>query len=239
MILTRIPVHWPDADISPNTARSYWAFPLIGIGVAAIPAILGASLLSLGVPPLASAALMLMGIILMTGGLHHDGLADLGDSLGGRDPDHRLKIMHDSAIGSFGTLALVLVVIAAIACLAQIGEKNPAVMAQAMLGVAAMSRGMMALQRWSHTTPTAGGLADVTGTPDRHVMMISLLLALLAGVIFLPPVLAVLAMGVGAIVTYALGRFLKQWIGGVNGDGLGATQQLSQMAMLMLLSALL
>ena len=182
---------------------------------------------------------MLMGLILLTGGLHQDGLADLGDSLGGRDPDHRLKIMHDSAIGSFGTLALILVVIVDIACLAAIGRDNPAVMAQTMIGVAAMSRGMMALQRWSHATPTAGGLADATGAPDRHVMMISLLLALLAGVIFLPPILAVLAMVAGLIITYLLGRFLKRWIGGVNGDGLGATQQLTEMAMLMVLTATL
>ena len=49
---------------------------------------------------------------MLTGGLHEDGLSDTFDGLmGGRDAARRLKIMRDSRIGSFGALALVLVVL--------------------------------------------------------------------------------------------------------------------------------
>ena len=43
----------------------------------------------------------------------HDGLADFADGIGGgRDRAHRLEIMRDSRIGSFGTLALILSILA-------------------------------------------------------------------------------------------------------------------------------
>lgn len=238
MLLTRIPIEWPYNE-APNTARSYWAFPLIGIGVAAIPALLGAMLYSLGIPALAAAALMIITAAMMTGGLHQDGLADLGDSFGGHAPEQRLAIMHDSAIGSYGTLALITNLIIQISCLAALAVLDPQLMAQAMIAVAAMSRGMMGLQRWAHTPPNIDGLAGRTGAPDRQMMLIGLLLALLAGIVFLPPVMAAVLLCAGVIITYLLGRFLKAWIGGVNGDGLGATQQISATVMLLVLTALL
>jgi adenosylcobinamide-GDP ribazoletransferase len=239
MILTRLPVVWPFGADVPNTARSYWAFPLIGIGVAAFPALIAAGLLSFGVPALASATLMILGIIVMTGGLHQDGLADLGDSFGGRDPEHRLEIMHDSSIGSYGTLTLITAVIINVSCLAAIGTENPQMMAQVMVGVAAMSRGMMALQRWQYAPPNADGLASATGAPDQQVMLIGLLLSFLAGVVFMPAHLAIFGFVAGLIATMLLGRFLKFWIGGVNGDGLGATQQISQTVMLLFITLII
>ena len=57
-LLTRIPV-WSKADFNPT---AYWSFGVIGVVVAALPAIIGAVLLSLGAPALAVAALMLGGV---------------------------------------------------------------------------------------------------------------------------------------------------------------------------------
>ena len=238
MILTRIPVPWPE-DLTPNTARSYWAFPLIGIAVAILPVFIGTALAASGLPLMAAAAVIVLGIIILTGGLHQDGLADLADGLGGRDAQHRLQIMRDSSIGSYGTLALILTTIITIACLMRIGEDDLTLMAQSMMAVAAMSRGMMGLQRWLHPTPDNKGLASVTGRPDRNVMMIGMGFSLVLGVMFLsiPQVLAMMA--VGGLMTLLLGRFMMSWLGGVNGDGLGATQQCTEATMLMALTIML
>jgi adenosylcobinamide-GDP ribazoletransferase len=238
-ILTRIPITWPYHGDVPDTARSYWAFPLIGVGIAAVPALISAGVLSFGVPAFAAATLMILGIILITGGLHQDGLADFGDSFGGNDPEHRLRIMHDSSIGSYGTLALVSVIIINVSCLASIGAENPQMMAQIMVGAAAMSRGMITLQRWQHTPPNADGLASQTGAPDQQVMLIGLLLSFLVGVIFMPTHLVIAGFVAGLIATYLLGLFLKSWIGGVNGDGLGATQQISEAVMLLVITMII
>jgi adenosylcobinamide-GDP ribazoletransferase len=211
----------------------------VGIGVSALPALIGAGLISAGVPALAASALALFGIMLITGGLHYDGVADIADSLGGRDREHRLAIMHDSSIGSFGTLGLVIIVIINVACLAQLGAADPFLMATALITTAAMSRSMMALQRWNHPTPTDQGLASNTGKPSTQVMIIALMLGLLAGLLFTSTALAFISMAAGLIITYLLGQFLVRWIGGINGDGLGATQQLSETAGLIILTLLI
>ena len=238
MLLTRLPVPWPK-DQTPNTAQSYWAFPIIGVIVAVLPVVMGTALAASGLPLLAAAAVILLGIMLITGGLHQDGLADLADSLGGRDPAHRLTIMRDSAIGSFGTLALIIITMINIACLARLGGIDLALMAQAMVAVAAMSRGMMGVQRWLHQTPDDQGLAVITGQPSQPVMLIGLAMAGLIGLLFLSIAQILALMIIGGLITLLLGRFMMAWLGGVNGDGLGATQQCTETMMLMALTIMM
>lgn len=235
MLLTRIPVEWPD-DEQPDTARSYWAFGLVGLGVAALPAILAAVLVNLGAPVLAAAALALGLIALLTGGLHLDGLADIADSLGGRNPEHRLKIMHDSSIGSFGTVALILVSLISLSCLMHLGEQSAELMAGGLLASATLSRAMMGVQRFLHETPGPQGLASVTGQPSLTIMAIGVLLSLVVTILFAGGSSAIAMLIAGLVLTFGLGAFLRNWVGGVNGDGLGATQQLSEAAMLLTLT---
>lgn len=61
-------------------------------------------------------------VALLTGGLHLDGLADVFDSLGGRTTKRRLEIMKDSRIGSFGVIALVVVMGLQIASIARLSS---------------------------------------------------------------------------------------------------------------------
>jgi len=61
---------------------------------------------------------------LVTVGLHLDGLADTFDSLGGRTVQRRLEIMKDSHIGSFGVVALILVVVSKIECISVLAMLN-------------------------------------------------------------------------------------------------------------------
>src|SRR3546814_6586134 len=66
--------------------------------------------LSLALPPFAAAIIALAFAILVTGGLHEDGLADVADGFGGgHDKARKLAIMRDSRIGTYGVLALALV----------------------------------------------------------------------------------------------------------------------------------
>ena len=54
--------------------------------------------------------------IVVTGAFHEDGLADTADGLGGgRDRARRLEIMRDSRVGTYGVVALVLVLGAQVA----------------------------------------------------------------------------------------------------------------------------
>lgn len=236
MILTVIPHANPNDQKSINIAQSYWAFPLIGIGIVALPAIGAIGLIQIGTPPLATAGLAIAATIIITGGLHYDGIADVADSMHGKTKTQRLAIMHDSKTGSFALLALVISILIQAAALAHISSIGTDALVSTMLVAAAISRAMMALQQWYQPPPDASQLAKSVGRPTLHIVFITLMLGFACGLFFAPLMITITAMFVSIILTLALGRFLKYWIGGVNGDGLGTTQVINEIAVLLVFS---
>lgn len=110
--LTIVPTGRAAEASAGDLARSAMAFPLVGLCIGGLLA--GFSTLGrlAGIPE-AIADLVLVGILaFLTGGLHLDGLADAADGLGGGwDRDRVLEIMRDSRIGTFGAVALVIVLL--------------------------------------------------------------------------------------------------------------------------------
>ena len=235
MILTRVPMQ---IDYPPdrNIAMSYWAFPLIGILVAGISAVPGAILLLAGVPALAVAAVMLGVAALLTGGMHEDGLADMADSLGGHDPASRLQIMRDSRIGAFGVIALVLVLVIKLACLAELAQQGVTTLIGAWLAASVLSRAMMALQAWSYPPPDESGFAHSVGRPDQKTMLIAMGLGLGLAVLLSASLMVFLAAGFAVLITFLIGAAFHWHLGGINGDGLGATQMLSAAVIFMVMA---
>ncbi len=233
MFLTRLPLSNDDGAITKNWAKCYWAFPIVGVATAGVPAIIMAIAAQFGLPLLASAVIMMAAVMVITGGLHHDGLADCADSFGGNTPKQRLDIMHDSRIGSFGSLALITAAIINAACLAKIGADDPWKMAAAFIAAATLSRAMMAMQRWHRPPPNSTkGLAASTGKPPLAVVIVSVLIGIGIAAAFLPQNAAMIAVLAAAITTRLFGACMQRWIGGINGDGLGATQQLSEVVII-------
>lgn len=109
-LLTVIPLGVTERPGDRQWRRAVWMFPSVG----ALIGVFLAGLDSLGRMPGAgwkgfSAALVLAGYFLVTGGLHHDGLADAADAfLGARDREGRLRIMRDTSVGAFGAGTLFL-----------------------------------------------------------------------------------------------------------------------------------
>ncbi len=222
--LTRIPVTVAHEPGSLRRATRYMPLVGIGIGLAAAAAF---ALASAGLPPAAAAVLALATTLLLTGALHEDGLADSADGLfGGRARDDALRIMRDSRVGAFGVLALVAVLAAKLACLAAL--PNPG---------AALVAGHAASRFWAVLPPAllpyarpdgmAGGIAGPAP--------IDLAVAALCG---LPPLLllgprAVPAFGLSALAALLFGLYVRRRLGGYTGDTLGATQQLTEAAILL------
>lgn len=231
-LLTRLPV---SLEFAPR-ANGCWAWPLAGLAVGAASIMVAASAQWCGVPTAPAAVLLLITSALLTGGLHEDGLADTADGLiGGRDRAHRLEIMKDSRIGSYGALALGLLVLLrcfALTALIAAGAWG------AVLAIAALSRAPMAALMAFLPNARGTGLALSLGRPSRNsaglAAALALLIALAAtGATALPMCLAAL------LITLAFGTYAKARIGGQTGDILGASQQLSEAAMLTLASALI
>lgn len=108
--LSRLPLgRWGARLLGPNPpplARAAWAFPVVGLILAALAsAVLGLAL-GVGLPAPVAVVLALAAQIGFGGALHEDGLADYADGCGARDRSRALEIMRDSRIGSYGVIAL-------------------------------------------------------------------------------------------------------------------------------------
>jgi len=104
--LTRVPV--PEfAWSADGLSRSAKFFPLVGLAIGLAAAALRLCL-SPHLPVGIVAMLIVLFTVLVTGGLHEDGLADVADAFGGgRNRDQILSILKDSRIGSYGAIALI------------------------------------------------------------------------------------------------------------------------------------
>src|ERR1700738_1308254 len=106
-LLTRVPMPHPDGAMPAGLARAQRAFPLVGAMIGLVVGLADLSWLAIGIPPLAAATLALGASAALTGALHEDGLADVGDGFGGgRDRAAKLSIMRDSRLGTHRAICL-------------------------------------------------------------------------------------------------------------------------------------
>jgi len=180
-----------------------------------------------------AAGLGLAAMMLLTGALHEDGLADCADGLGGgQSGEGALEIMRDSRVGTYGALALILSVglrWAALAALAPIWG----VLALAISG--GIGRAMMvpatALVGYARAEGLGRSVAGGAGPVD---LLVALGTALVLAVIGGWPGLVALALALA--VTGRFLFFLTRRIGGYTGDGLGAMAQLGEITVIVVLA---
>lgn len=235
VLLTRLPI--PGAD-GQRMAAAAWAWPLVAALVALGAGLVALGALGVGLPAHVAAGLALTAGILVTGGLHEDGLADLADGLwGGTAPERRLEILRDSRIGSYGVLALVLSTGLRWGLLAHLFATAPvAVALGAMVTAAAMGRAAMAATMSALPFARADGLARHVGRPSRATAMVAAGLALCCAVITTTSA-TILAAGVVIGITWLIGRLAMTRLGGQTGDVLGAVALLAEIAALLVMAA--
>jgi adenosylcobinamide-GDP ribazoletransferase len=233
MLLTRLPAGWLYSGHPPaGLAESVWAFPLVGALVGGIGGAVYWACARLGLPPAVGAVWALAALLLTTGALHEDGLADTADGFGGgRTPVQKLAIMRDSRIGSFGALALMVSLGARGTALAALA--SPAHVAVALVASGALGRAAMLVVLLALPPARADGLA--AGLRERRFGRSAVGLASAAAV----------ALACGApwaclaavAVALALTRTAHRQIGGHTGDVLGAASVATECVVLSLLAA--
>ena len=158
--MTRLPVGAVEGDL----AAASWAFPLAGLLVGGVAALIYGFAIDLGLSALLAAALAVASAMLLTGALHEDGLADFADGLGVRGgPAERLAAMRASGIGSFGTLALVFSVLLRVAALAAL--VGPAAVGPALIGAHAGARALLPWAMHGQPQARADGLRSASAVP--------------------------------------------------------------------------
>jgi adenosylcobinamide-GDP ribazoletransferase len=235
IFLTRLPVPF-DGRIGPKLfGRAMGWFPLIGAGLGLGAGLAYGLLGGFGLPPLLAAVLTVALLVVVTGALHEDGLADTVDAMGGGDLERRLEIMRDSRIGSYGALALVLSVAVRVAALAALPTMWAAI--KVLMVAGAVSRAApVAVAHW---LPAArrDGLAATLAGPAKGATLLALALAVVVSLLLLKAK-ALLVLLVAAVVTVLMIRVARLHAGGHTGDLLGATQQAVEIVLLVLLVGL-
>ena len=252
---TRVPVTGRLADwvgFSPQMLRASAAhFP----GVGWLVGVWGAAVFFVverGLPGAAggwvAAILSTVATVLMTGAFHEDGLADIADGLGGSaDRSRALEIMKDSRIGAFGAIALVLALglkFALLAMLAMLAGAGGGVqtVASAIVCAHVLSRlAPLFLIRWmpyvgdsgaSKSKPLADAIANgALGIGIVWAVPAVMLLAWWSGG---PATIA--AMAACAVAAVFMARLFWRRLQGFTGDGLGATQQVCELAIYLALA---
>ncbi len=230
MFLTRLAAGRVEANDFTHAPGWFAAVGLLVGTAQALFYMLGAGLWGPALGALAAVAAGLM----LTGGLHEDGLADTFDGLGGgASAERALEIMRDSRIGSFGALALGLVLGATTLALAQLG---PAAAPAALVAAAALSRAAMAVMLrhgpYRRAQGAGGGMTGPQGTVGGLATMASVLVAVALAAAMLGA--AVLTGLVGLIVGSGLvWLWARRRLGGVTGDILGAAQQMGALGFLL------
>lgn len=242
---TRLPVTGRLADwvgYSPEMQRASAAhFPGVGWLVALVAggvyALLWTALAGNPGAALVAAVFSTAATVWLTGGLHEDGLADVADGLGGSlDRNRALQIMKDSHIGAFGSLALVLALLAKVALLALLGTHGLGVVLAALAGGHVSSRFWPLLlvrllpyagsTQQSKTQPMAGQISrSALGVAFLWCFMPLAHMGWAQGAIF--SIASCMASAFAFVLAW---RLFARRLQGFTGDCLGATQQVCEIA---------
>lgn len=228
--LTRVPVPSPPYS-DDSLARSVKFFPLVGLLIGG-----GASLLNYilapHLPRSITAFLLLLYLVLITGCLHEDGLADAADGFGGGTTrEAALRIMRDSRIGTYGAVAITLSLGSRILLLATL---PPGHIAQYLIAAAVLCRWTtlplscyLPSARTESPAGQSGQGSRIARLTSRSTLLGGTLFSF-ALVILLLRTQAIAPICVAIAITAGTAIFYRSRIGGVTGDCFGATNQLTE-----------
>lgn len=190
--------------------------------------------------PILAATLTIAFGALITGCLHEDGLADCFDGLGGASNRQRiLDIMRDSTIGTYGAAALFFTFALRIGALASLSSGRGAL---ALLFAHSVARGTMVLAINFAQYARPAGLGDTVRDglvkDDFYksmavIFIFAFLLSIASGEFS-----GIIAVFSALIAAWALLQWLISRIGGYTGDGLGAMEQVAEIAIFITLAVL-
>ena len=238
--LTRVPTPF-DIGYTPERLRdANRYYPLVGAIIGSVAAF-AFFITDLALPTLIAALVATAATALLTGAFHEDGLADTFDGIsGGYDRARSLEIMHDSRIGTFGALALILVISLKVASLTAISDTTAIV--TALIAAHIISRTSTVIVKATSIYARENGIAGPQDLPLRPInatiAIITALITIAAIALILSPIAALLTVA-GATIGHILIRiYFQPRLKGHTGDTLGATQQVTELGIYIALATL-
>jgi adenosylcobinamide-GDP ribazoletransferase len=220
----------PSPHAAPDLSRLARMVPIAGAILGAIGALALSLADGVGLPPFLCAGLAIGALVILSGALHEDGLADVADGFGGgATRERKLEIMRDSRIGAYGAAALALSLLLRVAALSGLLEHGLGAAAAGLVLAGAASRAFALLARAEGLGVGAGRLG-IGGALAAGVTALIIAGALGLSVLGLGRAILSLALAIAAAL--AMTALARRQIGGQTGDVAGAAQQLAEIACL-------
>jgi adenosylcobinamide-GDP ribazoletransferase len=225
--LTRIPVAPRGAPSADDLRRATALYSVVGLLVGGAAAAVYRGSISI-LPASVSVVLALLFIVVATGALHEDGLADCADGFAGsREPARALEIMRDSRIGTFGALAITFALLLKFTLISALGERD---VIRSLIVAAALSRWLVLPMALLFPAARRDGLGSAFANYVGPLqILIGAVPVLLSGAFLYR--LRFIVIASGAIAAVGLfGWYCRRRIGGITGDCLGAAIQVAEIA---------
>jgi len=233
--LTIIPIPWRRKVQPEELGRSAGYFPLIGLIIGFILAGLN-WLFRLILPSAVVNALLLVFMVVISGALHLDGFADTCDGIAGhRTVEDRLRIMHDSRVGGFGLIGVVLLLLVKYVSLSSIPE--PLLMTSLVL-MPVVGRWAMTYAIFAYPYARQSGLGQAfkQGTTWSKFAMATIIAV--AVVVILAQLIGLALMFFIWVITVAMAAYFKGKFSGLTGDNYGAINEVAEVSVLILINLL-
>lgn len=232
---SRLPV--PVTASAPSLDRMAPLLPLASLAIGLVPAALVVVLTLLQLPGIFAAGLAVGVLIVITGAMAEDALADAADGLfGGTTPTRRLEIMRDSRHGTYGVLALVLFLLLRVVAVGAISAGHWLGVAGAWLAAMVIARSVSIWLTVALPPARTDGLSAAMGGVTGPAFVLGIALAAALAAVLAVPVAGIAGLLVAAIavaaVTFGWTVACQRLIGGQTGDLIGALQALLELTAL-------
>src|SRR6266404_743728 len=226
--LTRLPAPQSLNSSAPDIGKAAAFFPLVGVIVGGGAALVFATLQRI-LPLPASVLCAVIFAVVLTNGFHEDGLADSFDGFGGGWTRNRvLEIMRDSRIGTYGTLALIFVILGKLTFLSLL---PPGQIWRWLIVAHTASRWTILPLCGCLPYARAEGQGKLVAKQVGVLEIITGTFTLLLVFILLPWQAALSALLVTTLVTLLSGLYFRARLQGITGDCLGAANQLTDVGL--------
>lgn len=211
-------------------ARAAAYFPVVGLLLGLVLCTANHLLSLARLDPFASNIILVVLLIVLTGGLHLDGLSDTSDAIfSGKGKADMLAIMRDSHVGVMGVLAIVSILMLKVAFLSSIllNTKGIAIVLMCVLARWSISFSVFA---FPYARDDGKAKPFIDGM-NKGIFFVSTLIALVI-VFIIWKAAGPVILGITAALAYLANSFIKKKLGGITGDTIGAVNELAEAAVL-------
>lgn len=237
--MTRIPIK-ADVGFDEEFHKSIVYFPLVGFVIGLISFVIGSFAIEI-FDPFITSIFIVAGEVILTGGLHIDGLGDTFDAIySNRDKERMLEIMKDSRLGTNSLLAILFLI------LIKIGLLNSAINGNLMYLIIFMpmiSRLGVIVMLYKTVTPRKVGMGNIfigkatLGMFTTAIVYTVAIIIIISKFIFLSTNLNIIKLLISIVAVmlfdYLFKNHIYKKIDGVTGDILGCTIELGELIFLL------